>query len=349
MHQPTPDGALATALPGPRGSLSEHVFDALRGAAGARPLSGADISDLEDEAVTLFVLQELSFRPLVGVDPAWEEEPTFVALRAVLEHRLERRLRERVGPPTGRRLSEAVRNLLDDVDGPSLSRWMEDDGEIDHLREFVVHRSAYQLKEADPHTFCLPRLSQGSTKAALLEIQSDEYGRNVPGNAHAELFAETMAALDLHPEAGPDLDRLPAVTLATSTLLGMLGRSRRLAGACVAHLAVFEMTSVEPMARYAATVRRLLPDDVATAAARFFDVHVAADGYHEQLAVDELLDGLELEHPDLAADAYFGAAALMVVEQDLTDHLLQAWQEGRSSLRHPLPGSTLNGHGVEAA
>ena len=99
----------------------------------------------------------------------------------------------------------------------------------------------------------------------------------------------------------------------------------------------------------AATVRRLLPDDVATAAARFFDVHVAADGYHEQLAVDELLDGLELEHPDLAADAYFGAAALLVVEQDLTEHLLQAWQEGRSSLRHPLPGSTLDGHGVEAA
>ena len=88
-------------------------------------------------------------------------------------------------------------------------------------------------------------------------------------------------------------------------------------------------------------MRRLVADDMATEAARFFDVHVAADGYHEQLAVQELLRGLDEEHPDLAADAFFGAAGLMVVEADFTDHLLGAWSEGRSSLRTPLEGSSL--------
>lgn len=330
---------LVTRLPKPRGPLSEHAFSVLTGAPGARSLGSVDPIDDEDEAVTLFVLQEIGFRQVVGVHPGWEEEPSFLALRAVLERRLERRLRERVAPGSSSDLTEAVHELLT-VEGPSLSRWMESEGRLDHLREFAVHRSAYQLKEADPHTFALPRIPQGRTKAALLEIQADEYGRTVPGNAHAQLFAETMSALDLDPEAGADIDRLPATTLTTSTFLGMLGRSRRLAGACIAHLAVFEMTSVEPMARYAAAVRRLVADD-ATAAARFYDVHVAADGYHEQLAVDELLHGLSEEHPDLAADAYFGAAALCVVEQDFTEHLLNAWAAQRSSLRTALPGSAL--------
>ena len=212
---------------------------------------------------------------------------------------------------------------------------MEESAELDHLREFAVHRSAYQLKEADPHTFAMPRLAQGRTKAALLEIQADEYGGSVR-DADAELFASSMIALGLDPSAGPDLDRLPATTLATSTFLNLLGRSRRLAGACGAHLCVFEMTSVGPMSRYAQAVRRLVPDDMATEAARFFDVHVAADGYHAQLAVHDLLHGLDEDHPDLAADAFFGAAGLMVLEADFTEQLLGDWKHGRTSLRQPL-------------
>ena len=109
----------------------------------------------------------------------------------------------------------------------------------------------------------------------------------------------------------------------------------------MAHLCVFEMTSVGPMSRYAQAVRRLVPDDMATEAARFFDVHVAADGYHAQLAVHDLLHGLDEDHPDLAADAFFGAAGLMVLEADFTEQLLGEWKHGRTSLRQPLEGSSL--------
>ncbi len=340
-HAPPLTTTGPSRLPEARGDLSDHLFSALAGPATDGTLAEVAPSDAEDEAIALFVLQEVGYRGVRGVDPAWEEDAGFLAQRHALERRLEDRVRAAVPEPKGTTLAEAVQALLDDADGPSLASWVEESGELDHLREFTVHRSAYQLKEADPHTFALPRLSQGRTKAALLEIQADEYGGTVPSNAHAELFASTMTALGLDPADGPDLDRLPATTLTTSTFLNMLGRSRRLAGACVAHLCVFEMTSVEPMARYAQAVRRLVPDDMATEAARFFDVHVAADGYHEQLAVQELLQGLDEEHPDLAADAFFGAAGLMVVEADFTDHLLGAWSEGRSSLRTPLDGSSL--------
>ena len=63
-----------------------------------------------------------------------------------------------------------VGQVLDRFNGPSLSRHMEERGTLDQFREFAIHRSAYQLKEADPHSWGIPRFS-GPRKAALIEIQ----------------------------------------------------------------------------------------------------------------------------------------------------------------------------------
>ena len=57
----------------------------------------------------------------------------------------------------------------------------------------MVHRSAYQLKEADPHSWAIPRLT-AAPKAALIEIQADEYGGGRPDQVHAALFARAMEA-----------------------------------------------------------------------------------------------------------------------------------------------------------
>ena len=304
----------------------------------------------EDEQLALYVMQELSYRQIDGVDPAWEEDPSLLSLRRMLEARLERRLRASCATPTCNpgQVADAMIKLIDDADGPSLSSWVEAHGTIDHLREFAVHRSAYQLKEADPHSFVIPRLPAGATKTAVLEIQFDEYGGAVPTEAHAALFAGTMREFGLDASPGAYVDLLPAVTLRTNTLLNLLGRSRRLAGACIGHLAVFEMTSVEPMARYAAAVRRILPGGDGTRAARFYDVHVAADGHHATVAKRMVRD-LVIELPELAGEVLFGAAALMHVEQCLAEHLLDRWQAGRTSLRAPLPGSRLRPDDVDYA
>src|SRR3954453_19125102 len=114
----------------------------------------------------------------------------------------------------------------------------------------MVHRSAYQLKEADPHTWAIPRL-HGGPKGAMVEVQADEYGGGRPERIHAQLFADSMSALGLDAGYGAYLDHLPAPTLATVNLMSLFGLHRRLRGAIVGHLALFEMTSSLPNRRYA--------------------------------------------------------------------------------------------------
>lgn len=341
MAQPAAEHSNDLRLPNARGPLSQHVLAAL-----TRPPATATVRLIpadgpDDEQLVLFLLQQLSYRRLAGVDPAWEEHPDLVAVRNGLEADLESRLRDEIDVPDVEPsdVPGALLDLIAQAEGPSLSGWIEEHGTIDHLREFVVHRAAYQLQEADPHSFAIPRLAPGRCKTALLELQMDEYGGHEPTEAHAVLFANTMRVFGLDPVI--DVDPLPAPTLTTNTLLNRFGRSRRLLGACLGHLAVFEMTSVEPMARYAAATRRLLPGIDGTEAARFYDVHVAADGFHAQLAADPLIAGFVEEHPSEASEVLFGAAALMAVERSFSEHLISRWERGLTSLRDPLPESEL--------
>jgi hypothetical protein len=89
------------------------------------------------------------------------------------------------------------------------------------------------------------------------------------------------------------------------------------------------MTSVTPMGRYGAAMRRLgLGDD----AARFYDIHVEADVEHAVIAAERMVAPLVATEPQLADDVVFGAEALMGVEDRFTRHLLDRWSAGRSSL-----------------
>ncbi|HEV7861877.1 MAG TPA: iron-containing redox enzyme family protein, partial [Acidimicrobiia bacterium] len=140
---------------------------------------------------------------------------------------------------------------------------------------------------------------------------------------------------------GAYLDLLPGTTLATVNLISLFGLHRRWRGALMGHLAVFEMTSVVPMGRYAAMVDRLaLPP----AARAFYDVHVMADAHHEVVAAEGLIGGLARTEPDLVAGIVFGAAALMATEERFAAHLLERWAAGRTSLRaHHLDRRTTHG------
>ena len=192
----------------------------------------------------------------------------------------------------------------------------------------MIHRSAYQLKEADPHSWALPRL-WGAPKAAMVEIQADEYGGGRPEHIHAELFARAMEAVGLDARYGAYLDQIPGVTLATVNLMSLLGLHRRRRGAIVGHLALFEMTSSIPNRRYGAGLRRLGYGEDATA---FFDVHVVADAVHESIAAVDLAGGLARQDPRLGADVLWGARALIALEDRWARHLLSAWEADSSSL-----------------
>ncbi|HVM06800.1 MAG TPA: iron-containing redox enzyme family protein [Acidimicrobiales bacterium] len=338
----TPDttSPVAPPLPAPRGPLSAHLLDHLARRPGPLALpppvpAEADVLADDDLQLALYCCYELHYRSFDGVDERWEWEPSLLALRRALEGAMEDALRVAVGPVPvpGGDVAQALADVIGRPGGPSLSRWVLDRGNLAHLREFAVHRSAYQLKEADPHTWAIPRLS-GGAKAALVQIQLDEYGRGVEAEMHSTLFATTMAALGLDTRYGAYVDLLPGVTLATTNLVSMFGLHRRWRGALVGHLAVFESTSVGPMGRYAAALRRL---GVGGGAERFYDVHVEADAHHEVVAVRQMAGGLVAQEPDLAGDVVFGARALMLVEDRLTRHLLACWEGGRTSLLGPVP------------
>jgi hypothetical protein len=326
-------------LPDPRGELSEFLFDQLRGPVRtfeAPSVSGArdPLAD-EDLQLALYCCYELHYRGFDGVDEDWEWEPSLLALRGALERVFESSVRDAVGEVPASIAPEesdsALRALIAADDSPSLSQHLAGEGTLDQVLEFMVHRSAYQLKEADPHSWALPRLS-GGPKAALVEVQADEYGGGRADRIHAELFARSMDALGLDSTYGAYLDRIPASTLATVNLMSLFGLHRRLRGAIVGHLAVFEMTSSIPNGRYAKALRRLGYDGDAT---EFFDEHVEADAVHENIAAVDLAGGLIRQDPALATDVLFGAAALIEVDARWGTWVLERWQSGRSSLRAP--------------
>src|SRR4051812_26401685 len=233
-------------LPAPRGPLSEKLVALVAETPPARgQIRGkADLPSHEgvfgeDFQLSLYLLYELHYRGFRGVDDAWEWQPALIALRGVLEADFEATLRERVAiyaAPDPHHVGAAIVEAVAEDDGPQLSTYMERSASLEQFREFLIHRSAYQLKEADPHSWAIPRLA-GAAKAALVEVQADEYGGGHPDRVHATLFAKAMRALDLDPAYGGYLDRIPAVTLATVNLMSLFGLHRSLRGAVVGHLA----------------------------------------------------------------------------------------------------------------
>jgi len=329
-------------LPTARGDLSAVLLSALVEPPthiACAPVRVVDPLADDDLHLSLYLCYELHYRGLPGVDDRWEWNPSLLALRAKLEDTFEQALRHAIREPHGPDHPEidlALRAIAEHDGGPSLSRHIERHATISQLLEFLVHRSAYQLKEADPHSWAIPRLT-GPPKAALVEIQADEYGGGRAERIHAHLFAQTMSAVGLDASYGAYLDHIPGITLATVNLMSLLGLHRRWRGAIIGHLALFEMTSSIPNGRYARGVRRLGFDDEATG---FFDEHVQADAVHENIAACDLAGGLVRQDPGLAADIVWGARALALLDMRWTAHVLEHWQADESSLRVPLATAT---------
>jgi hypothetical protein len=312
--------------------VSEWVADTLSRPPGrCLPVPEAEDDPVtgDDSALALYLLYELHYRGIAGVDDEWEWAPMLLAGRAELERRFLDRARAEV--PMRDEVDDiaaALRELTASGDGPALSTFCEHDATWDQMREVCIHRSAWQLKEADPHTWGLPRLG-GRPKAALAEIQSGEYGDGAERDVHQHLYALTLSLLGLDTRYGFYLSQTPGVTLATVNLASMFGLHRSLLPAMVGHLAAFEMSSVAPMAAYSAALRRLeAPQD----ACHFFDVHVVADAHHAQLAEDGLAAGLVAQQPAAAPMVLWGAEVLMWSERQFATHVLESWREGRSSL-----------------
>jgi hypothetical protein len=321
-------------LPPARGEMSAFLLERLvrpPGDWGSVPPVPADATRGEDFHLALHLCYELHYGGLEGVDDGWEWDAALLDLRGRLERAFEATLLEEVGGQDGASpgdVAAALRALGDGDSGASIAGYVARSATVEQVRELVVHRSAYQLKEADPHSWMIPRLA-GAPKAALAEVQFDEYGSGDPARLHQRLYRVTMEALGLDGRPGRYLDRIPGVTLATSNLASLLGLHRRWRGASVGHLALLEMTSSDANRRYANGLRRL---GLGGAVTDFFDEHVEADALHDAIAVNDLAGGLARDEPQLTPQILFGARALLAVEARFAEHLLRAWGAGETSL-----------------
>ncbi|MFE7459135.1 iron-containing redox enzyme family protein [Streptomyces sp. NPDC057554] len=332
-------------LPPARGPVSDRLIGTLptppsRAHPAPGPLPDRDASGAaadEDLQLALHVCYELHYRGWEGVPDEWEWDPGLLAFRASLERWFEADLRTGVAAPllhgtdTGPGtvgIAEALKRLTEQEYGPPLAAHLQRDADAEEFREFVIHRSVYQLKEGDPHVWAVPRIA-GPAKAALVEILADEYGGGRAERMHAELFRRTMRGLGLADTYGHYLARVPAVTLATSNAISLFGLHRRLRGALVGHLAAFEMTSSLPNRRYGNGLRRIggTPADT-----DFYDEHVTADAVHEQIAAHDVCGALVGAEPALTEDVLFGAACALALDARMAEHLLGHWRQGVSSL-----------------
>ncbi|MFF9864934.1 iron-containing redox enzyme family protein [Streptomyces sp. NPDC013953] len=331
----------AAPLPEPRGPLSAAVRAVLLG--GAAPPGAPSVTDAdpfgEDFQLALYLSYEPHYRALEGVDDEREWDPALLGLRRPMEEAFLAALREAVpreGDGVGAPAVDAALEplLVEPVDGHGVSHRLMDEGTWELMREYLVHRSPYQLKESDPQAWLIPRL-EGQAKASLVAVAFDEFGAGHGERVHARLFAELMDGAGLDASYGRYLDLVPAVTLATVNVMSLFGLHRSLRGAAAGNFAVLEITSPPGARRMAKALERLGAEERCV---RFFTEHVEADAVHEQVMRRHVLGDLLAREPELAGDIAFGIRATVWLDERWEERVLASWDAGRTSLRRPLAG-----------
>ncbi|MCW2847696.1 MAG: Iron-containing redox enzyme [Marmoricola sp.] len=319
-------------LPHERGPVSRHVIESLRSdrpGAAFFALGPDDVIGDEDVQLALWTIYELHYRGFHGVDDDREWDLGLLTLRREIESRFESELRavtrELVtGVPQHGDLGQQLLDLVAADDGPSLAAFLQRRASIEQLRDFLRERSVQQLKESDPQSFVLPRLD-GRAKAALAELQYDEYGGGRPERLHATLYADALSAAGLDATYGAYIDHVTGVSLTLCNVVSMFGLNRRLRGASMGHLAAFEASSSVPSRKIAGGLERVgLPPAVAA----YFHEHVEADAVHEHVASSDICGTMVAEDPGLRDDVLFGAAACLHLDALSGAELLERWTTG---------------------
>jgi hypothetical protein len=315
-------------LPHERGPVSRHVIEALSSPLEQQPLAlGSEpVATDEDVQLALWMIYELHYRGFEGVGAEREWDLGLLELRLQIERRFEQELREAAAEvlqdvPAEGDIGKQLLDLVAADDGPATAAFMQRKATREQLVDYLRERSVQQLKESDAQSFVLPRL-EGAAKAALAELQYDEYGGGRPERLHATLYAEALEGAGLDRTYGAYIDEVSALSLACTNMVSMFGLNRRLRGAAMGHLAAFEASSSVPCRKIAGGLERAGFGPSVTA---YFHEHVEADAVHEHVASHDICGVMVAEDPSLRADVLFGAAACLHLDGRASGELLDRW------------------------
>ena len=309
--------------------LSKALFASMTGPRGGREgIVADDAESIADEQVSLWTLYALHECGVEGVDDEREWDPGLLAVRAGLEKRFEARLWKRWDlsseddDATGdASIAERLFALAAAAEGPSVADHVRRDATADQVLQLLRWRSLYHLREADPSTWVIPRLGYRA-KAALVELQYDEYGAGRPELLHSHLFALGMRAAGLDTAPGAYVDEAPIEVLELNNAMSLFGLHRAYRAAAMGHLAAFEATSSLPSRRMSQGLSRLgLPDELV----RYYDEHVEADAVHEQVAARGIAAALAADEPELDEQVMFGAFTCIDLERRFATRALAEW------------------------
>ena len=218
-------------------------------------------------------------------------------------------------------------------EAPSVSSFIEREATAEQLLEFMVHRSAYQLKEADPHSWALPRL-WGRPKAAMVEVQADEYGNGRehghPRRAVRARDGGGRARLHLRRLPGPDPgrdpgDRQPDVAVRPAPAAAR--RDRRSSGAVRD-----DVLGAEPPLRHGPAAARLSARTRACSSTSTSSPTRCTRASRRSTWPA----GSPRRTRGSGADMLWGASALLEIDGRWARHVMHAWEGDSSS---PAPGA----------
>lgn len=309
-------------LPKARGSFSSRLFSALQSGSGFDAVLGFEPESDDDAQIALWALYELSFRGFENVDDALEWHPPVVEIRGQLEADFEAELRSRFpNPEICGDFSDFVFEFIARDSGPSVAKFAQREADRSQMVEILKQRSIYHLKESDPVAMTVARLETGP-KAALMELQYDEFGGGNPNRLHSHLFALGLEASGLDGSYGAYVNEALVETLALNNAMSFFGLHRRLRGASVGHLAAFEATSSLPCRKMSQGLHRL---GFSAEMIRYYDEHVEADAVHEQLAVRSVCGLLVCEEPEQAQEVLFGVFTCLDLENRFARAMFDHW------------------------
>lgn len=308
--------------PHARGALSHAVLTAMRSADTSTLAQVPQAESAQDAHLTLWALYEQHYRGFDDVAGDLEWDPLLLTIRRKLEQDFEQTLRARIPQfPAPGNFAEDFFGFVADFDGASLSGHVQRKATTEQVCQLLQHRTVYHLKESDHTTWLIPRLSD-RVKAAVMELQFDEYGAGDPQSLHAHLFRRGIEDSGLDSEYGAYINEAPLEILEENNAMSLFGLNRRLRAASLGFLAAFETTSSAPSRRMAAGLQRL---GFPASMVEYYTEHVEADAVHEQLAVRTICGAFLEEEPQLHDDVYFGAWTSMDLEARYAARMLQEW------------------------